>query len=249
MTEAREGTVEGWNDEDSRVFQTYGDLFVPERELQIATVCDLIPPSDSGCDIVELCCGEGLLTRALLDRFPRARVVAFDGSEIMRDSTRRRAGDQATRLETRGFDLAASSWRRFDRPLHAVVSSLAVHHLDGNGKRQLYADMTQALAPGGALVIADLIAPAEALAKDYAARTWDQEVVRRAAERAAGAEAFTRFRELRWNLFADPDPDPMDQPSNLLDQLVWMREAGLVAVDTYWMKAGHAIFGGKKPRA
>jgi hypothetical protein len=34
--------------------------------------------------------------------------------------------------------------------------------------------------------------------------------------------------------------------SRLFDQLVWLRDAGLMAVDAYWMKAGHAIFGGRK---
>jgi hypothetical protein len=47
--------------------------------------------------------------------------------------------------------------------------------------------------------------------------------------------------------FIDPEPDPVDMPSRLFDQLVWLRDADLTAVDVYWMKAGHALFGGRKP--
>jgi hypothetical protein len=32
----------------------------------------------------------------------------------------------------------------------------------------------------------------------------------------------------------------------LLDQLKWLEGAGFVDVDVYWMRAGHAIFGGRK---
>jgi len=55
---------------------------------------------------------------------------------------------------------------------------------------------------------------------------------------------FVPDREERWNFYADPDPDPIDQPSPLIDQLRWLAEAGLSGVDVHWLKAGHAVFGG-----
>jgi hypothetical protein len=42
------------------------------------------------------------------------------------------------------------------------------------------------------------------------------------------------------------DPDDIDKPSRLLDQLKWLEQAGFADVDVYWMLAGHAIFGGRK---
>lgn len=46
-----------------------------------------------------------------------------------------------------------------------------------------------------------------------------------------------------------PAGEPWDEADSetFLDQLQWLGEAGLVKVDVYWMKAGHAIFGGRKP--
>jgi hypothetical protein len=41
------------------------------------------------------------------------------------------------------------------------------------------------------------------------------------------------------------DPDDIDRPSRLFDQLKWLERAGFVDVDVYWMQAGHAIFGGR----
>ena len=237
----------GWTEADSGQFIDYGQYFVPERELQIASICDLIPPAVGPFQIVELCSGEGLLSRALLDRFPAAKVHAFDGSPAMLASTRERAGEHAERLSTELFDLAATDWRALPWPVWAVVSSLAIHHLDGAGKRALYRDLWAAIAPGGALVVADLIQPASGLGAALAARTWEADVKRRALQLDGGLDAFAHFQITGWNYFSDPDPDPLDQPSPLLDQLLWLRGAGFEAVDVHWMKAGHAIFGGRKP--
>lgn len=249
MAERGSGREPAWSEDDSLTFRDLSRYAVPERELQIATICDIVAPPAGPVDMVELCCGEGLLTRALLDRYPEARLLALDGSEVMLSATREAAGAQGDRLALQRFDLAETAWRRFARPPQAVVSSLAIHHLDGPDKRRLYADIAIALAPGGAFVIADLIAPAEPGAWRLAARTWDQEVRARALALDGELDAFERFRAAGWNFFSDPDPDPVDQPSPLLDQLLWLREAGLEGVDVYWMKAGHAVFGGRKPRA
>jgi tRNA (cmo5U34)-methyltransferase len=239
----------GWDETDSQDFLDLGRFFVPEREEQIAAVLAMIPDPGDGL-LVDLCCGEGLLARALLERFPRARVLAMDRSPAMLAHARASLaihgdqGDQGDRLATRPFDLADRSWRTFPEPVHAFVSSLAIHHLDGAGKQALFADLAAALAPGGVLVIADLVKPATAAAHQLAAQAWDDAVRRRSLELAGHSGPWEKFRDERWNLYADPAPDPIDQPSPLLDQLRWLEAAGLQGVDVTWMKAGHAVFGG-----
>jgi tRNA (cmo5U34)-methyltransferase len=241
--------IDAWTEDVSAHFMDYGRYYVPDRDDQIALICDLIPAPPDGANVVELCCGEGLLARALLDRFPGIRIRAFDGSEAMLAATEKRAGAQSGRLETVVFDLAETAWRRFDVPAHAVVSSLAVHHLDGPGKQALFRDMGRAIAPGGVLILADLVAPVSELAMTAAAKAWDEAVRRKAEELDGNLAAFERFRDEKWNYYADPDAHPIDQPSPLFDQLTWLAAAGFEAVDVYWMKAGQAIYGGRKPGA
>jgi trans-aconitate methyltransferase len=233
----------GWGETDSREFIDHGRFFVPDREEQIATIVGMIPDPGDGL-LVDLCCGEGLLSRALLERFPRARLLALDLSPAMLEQARATCAGYAARFETRPFDLADRSWRSFAEPVRAFVSSLAVHHLDGEGKRRLFRDLAAALAPEGVVLIADLVRPATSAAQALAARAWDESVRRRALELAGDLRPWEKFRDERWNFYADPAPDPIDQPSPLLDQLRWLEEAGLSRVDVFWMKAGHAVFGG-----
>ena len=70
---------------------------------------------------------------------------------------------------------------------------------------------------------------------------------RRSLELDGALGAFEFFRDDRWNYFSDPSPDPVDQPSSLLDQLKWLEAAGLERVDVHWLRAGQAIFSGRKP--
>ena len=232
-----------WDETDSHQFLDLGRFFVPEREEQIATIAAMVPDPGDGL-LVDLCCGEGLVSRALLERFPRARVVAMDLSPAMLERSRATCAAFAERFETRLFDLAGDAWREFSEPVRGFVSSLAIHHLDGEGKRRLCRDLAAALAPGGVVVIADLVLPATPAAQAWAAKAWDEAVRRRSLELAGGLDPYEKFLDMRWNLWAESEPDPVDHPSPLLDQLRWLEEAGLAGVDVFWMKAGHAVFGG-----
>ncbi|WP_217579038.1 class I SAM-dependent methyltransferase, partial [Mesorhizobium sp. GbtcB19] len=56
-------------------------------------------------------------------------VLALDGAEPMLEQTRATCRDHADRLARGTFELADRDWRRLSEPPHAIVSSLAIHHL------------------------------------------------------------------------------------------------------------------------
>lgn len=236
-----------WSEETSQTFIDFGRYFVPEREQQIEAFCDLVPPRDQPFNILELCCGEGLLAGALLERFPGCTIYGFDGSPAMLEHARRRLVGYGDHFQPQLFDLADRSWRAPEWPIHAVVSSLTIHHLDGAEKQQLFQDMARLLQPGGSFLIADVIEPASRAAAALAAKAWDAAVRQRALEIDGNLEAFGYFEREKWNMYRYPDPDDIDKPSRLLDQLNWLQQAGFADVDVFWMKAGHALFGGRKP--
>ncbi len=236
----------GWNSVDSQTFLDYARYFVPERERQIETIGGLIPSAPEGALIVELCCGEGLLAQALLERFPDTLLRGLDGSPEMLAAASRRLAQFGDRFQPRSFDLPSSKWRAEIQGAHAVVSSLAIHHLDGPEKQTLFADVYQMLRPGGVFVIADVIAPAGKEAEAVAADAWDWAVRQRSLELDGDLRGFALFEEERWNMYRYFDPDDIDKPSPLFAQLQWLADAGFVDVDVHWMQAGHAIFGGVK---
>lgn len=156
--------------------------------------------------------------------------------------TEKRLSHFPDRARTAGFELASSDWLREIEGAHVVVSSLAIHHLEGGAKQKLFRAIAPRLDPGGALLLADLVEPARPEAAALFAGGWDHAVAVAAQTQANGKRRAAAFRAAKWNYYRYPDP--MDRPSRLFDQLCWLREAGFGIVDCFWMQAGHAIYGG-----
>jgi len=235
-----------WNESDSHTYREIAAVAVPRRDEQIAALVALTPfAAGDEFRIVELGCGEGLLAVALLQAFPRALYVGLDGSDSMRRETAARLAANGGRVEIAAFDLASPGWLPRAKGAGLIVSSLCVHHLDGTGKRTLFAAIFARLAPGGALLLADLVEPARSEARDWFAESWDRSVTEQSIARRGNDHLQRRFDAEHWNHYRYPDP--VDRPSGLFEQLSWLREAGFSGVDCFWMCAGHAVYGGYKP--
>lgn len=101
--------------------------------------------------VLELGVGTGQTSRRLLDLHPGAELVGIDESaEMVAVASADVAGNLRVRrlqdpLPEGNFDL--------------VVSALAVHHLDGAGKADLFARVADRLRPGGRFVLGDVVVP------------------------------------------------------------------------------------------
>ncbi len=250
LTDGDPGTTDTWSEDLSRDFQDFGECLVPDRQRQRHIMAEILAHGLSAGDfgaqplVVELACGDGTLAAHLLDRLPTARFLALDGSEAMRAESAQSLTRHAGRAEIATFALEDPSWAEGLRAA-ACVSSLAIHHLDGPGKQALFETVGRTLLPGGVFVVADLVKPATAAGWHIAADLWDQAVREREQDLGTpGAHAY--FRDTGWNFYEQPQPDPVDRPSTIFEQLLWLEASGFRDVDVYWMHAGHAIFAGLK---
>jgi len=214
---------------------------VPGRTEQIATLACLVPFSPTEAfTVVDLGCGQGALGATILRCFPQASLVALDGSPAMLQSAAALLAPSGDRAVTAPFELMSDEWLERVEGAGCVVSSLALHHLDGPSKQRLFERLHDCLSSRGALLIADLVEAQVPQAQNLFAQSWD----RSAREQAGGGPGFEHFVETRWNHFYFPDES--DTPSPLYRQLQWLEGAGFAAVDCFWMQAGHAIYGGFK---
>ncbi|MFZ5918098.1 MAG: class I SAM-dependent methyltransferase [Chloroflexota bacterium] len=236
----------GWDEETSRIFIDYGRYFVPERDRQMRTIAALLSHLEGPCIVLELCCGEGLLAEVLLGSFATFSVHGLDGSVEMLQRARERLARFENRFRSRVFNLASADWRKPGFPVHAVVSSMAIHHLTGPQKQALFSDVYRMLVEGGAFVIADIVEHPGQEGQRVAAEAWDEEVRKRSMELDGNTGAFEFFEREGWNTFWYLDAEDIDKPSPLYDQLKWLEGAGFVEVDVHWMLAGHAVFSGRK---
>ena len=237
-----------WTEDDSALYRELSAVAVPRREEQLAALVALLPfGRDEAFGVVELGCGEGVLAAAVLDSYPRASVLALDGSASMLREASARLDRFGKRARLEEFDLGSSNWRSSMAGAGAVVSSLAIHHLSGDGKRRLFEDVALETTERGALLIVDVVEPLMAEAWAYHADVYDMAAEQRSREQTGSGELYQRLVEEEWNFFRFPEPGEM--PSPLFDQLAWLREAGFASVDCFWLLAGHAVYGGFKQGA
>jgi tRNA (cmo5U34)-methyltransferase len=102
--------------------------------------------------ILELGIGTGETAKRVLAAHPGAQLTAIDSSEEMLERARRVVPWADLRLARLEDELPAG-------PFDLVVSALAVHHLDGAGKQDLFRRIAAALSPGGTFVLADVVVP------------------------------------------------------------------------------------------
>ncbi|QVQ52617.1 class I SAM-dependent methyltransferase [Spiractinospora alimapuensis] len=105
--------------------------------------------------LLDLGIGTGETTLRILASHPTATVVGVDENASMLDRARTQLPD-STHLVT----------QRLQDPLpeggfDAVVSTLAIHHLDGPEKADLFTRVAAALRPGGRFTLADIVVPSD----------------------------------------------------------------------------------------
>jgi tRNA (cmo5U34)-methyltransferase len=106
--------------------------------------------------ILELGTGTGETSRRVLDAHPQAHLHGIDASADMLAVAHEALAGRDVTLEVGRLEDGLPQGR-FD----LVVSALAVHHLDGAGKAELFTRVAELLGDGGRFVLADVVVPAD----------------------------------------------------------------------------------------
>ncbi len=104
--------------------------------------------------VLELGVGTGETTRRLLAQHPACVLIGLDASGAMLEHARADLPDDRVELRVGRLEDALP-----DGPFDVVVSALAVHHLDGCAKADLFRHVAAILSPGGRFVIGDVVIP------------------------------------------------------------------------------------------
>jgi tRNA (cmo5U34)-methyltransferase len=177
--------------------------------------------------ILDLGAGTGRLAGRVAHAHPQAELVLVDAAPAMLQQARAALGDRAAYVTgDLAGPLPAGRWC-------AVVSALAIHHLEDAGKRDLFERVHDALAPGGIFVDAEQVAgPTPRLEARY--REWHRDRATAAGSSAAEwADAEERMA--------------FDRRASVEAQLGWLRDTGFDA-DCLFKDHGFAVIVGLKPR-
>jgi tRNA (cmo5U34)-methyltransferase len=185
---------------------------IPYRDVAEGILLDALP--DRVERILDLGTGDGRMLALVRKLHPEAYGVGVDSSAPMLRLAAKRFVDQ-TLVEVIEHDLKhpLGGLGHFD----AVVSALAIHHLEDERKRALFGEIHALLVPGGVFVNLDLVT---------SATVEQHELFRRAIGR--------------------PQDDPTDRLADLCEQQSWLRDAGFTAVDCHFKWLELALVVGRR---
>jgi tRNA (cmo5U34)-methyltransferase len=152
--------------------------------------------------LLDLGSGDGRMLALVRDRHPQAAAIGLDSSPpMLARAAERFAGEPLVELRAHELSVPLAETGQFD----AVVSGLAIHHLEDARKRELFAELHALLVPGGVFANLDLVRPASPRLHD-------------------------RFRREIGRV----EDDPSDRLADLSAQLDWLREAGFGEVECHF---------------
>jgi tRNA (cmo5U34)-methyltransferase len=192
-------------------------------------IVEAIPYSSTdSLKVLDLGAGTGLVAAFVLAAFPGAVVVGLDVSEEMVEKARERfAGDGRVR-----FSIMDYAERLPDEMYHVVVSAMSIHHLEDEGKRQLFHRILDALHPDGIFINAELVKGPTADSEALYQEKWRKHLAGSGLNDQTLAEIFNRMA--------------FDKPAILDDQLGWLREAGFKDVDCHYKYFNFSVYSGRK---
>ncbi len=170
---------------------------IPHRDIAERMLLEALPGRIDR--FLDLGTGDGRLAALICSRYPDSRGVGIDASEPMLARAATRFGRDAP-VELIAHDLTEPL--ALSGPFDVVVSGLAIHHLDDERKRALFAEIHALLAPEGIFANLDLVA-------------------------SATLEQHERFR----CAIGRVQDDPTDQLAGLCPQLSWIGDVGFREVD------------------
>ncbi len=222
-------------------YRENADIYVVERQRMFGIMKSFYTHYISGKNnrILDLGCGDGIVTDNLISLDGSLSATLVDASKEMLDQAKKRLKGLIN------IEFVQSSFQDVlvrglaDRDYDFIVSSMSIHHLTKDEKLQLFRLAHSHLKTGGYFMNIDvIIAPTPSLEKWYM-KIWEEWMDDKRSE----LEAFDEHSKDVIKRYKDAEEN---QPDTLDEQLDTLKDLGFREVDCFYKYGIFAVYGGMK---
>jgi tRNA (cmo5U34)-methyltransferase len=230
------------NDDYVREYLNKVDAIIPRRDYLLELMASFFQrfiANKKDPAFLELGCGDGAFTEAILKTSSVGKASLVDASEEMLDRARERLADYSD-INYRRASFQKITHGDFKLPrFDLVFSVLAIHHLSKDEKAELFNYIHTVLKPGGFFVNIDDCIPPSAELEAWYIELWTNSMQKKSAELGIGLdpEAFNdKHKEATHHAKLE----------TLQGQLEALAKTGFVGVDCFFKDGLFTMYGGQK---
>ncbi len=225
----------------SKDFLEKADIYIQERRKLIRSMSSLLSfyfREKKDIHILDLGCGDGVLTEELLGKDETIIATLVDGSLTMLQKAKERlmaySGMRFIHASFQELLAGTVPLGHFD----LCVSSFAIHHLEMREKNNLFRYIYGHLSAGGHFVNIDVVLPPSEGLEEWYFSIW-REWMHHMQDQLNMKDELPEDIIKRYK-----DPSSMNKPDTLENQLEALRETGFGDVDCYYKNGIFTVFGG-----
>jgi tRNA (cmo5U34)-methyltransferase len=231
------------NNEFANEFLQDSDIYIPERKQVLHLIKLLFSFYSNKIDqphIIDLGCGDGVVTKALLDVNKNLLATLIDGSEHMIESARKNIPSANVKeIANISFQEIYGSSAIKDNA-DFIVSSLAIHHLSEIEKNHLFRYIYTKLNLGGLFINYDPVLPPSQELEQFELTMWKDWILNYEAVINPKRDKSLDYIPSQYKSNKDNIPSTLDS------QLEMLRSAGFLDVNLFYKYGLFCLFGGRK---
>jgi len=195
---------------------------VPQYLEQQRIISELLPADDREFRVLDLGCGNGVLSEVVFSRLPRAYIIAFDLTENMLKAYQKKLHKHAGAFELKAGDFRTDP---IGTGYDLVLAGLSLHHLTLQERGKFYQTIFRSINSRGLFIARDIIIDQDEKTRNLHYGLWKEHM------RSHGEDPefwYAKHRE-------------KDHPVTLSDHFAWLRKAGFSSVACHWRLYNFAI--------
>jgi tRNA (cmo5U34)-methyltransferase len=203
---------------------------IPFYKEMMGVLVSMLPfKKEQEFSVIDLGTGTGTIAYLIKQAFPSARITCMDIAPQMLEMSKKKLGG----FSGITYEQADLVDYQFNGKYDAVVSSLAMHHLEPDkDKKDFFTRVFNALNAGGVFLNADIILADDENTQGRYLKEWGKFVLSNLSEEEMKANLARYYRE--------------DRPNKLNIELDWLRKGGFSSVDVHFKYYNFAVYGAIK---